>query len=64
LEGILKMIQFQPPCHGLVAPHHLRLLEVQPSLALGTSRDGAPIAYLDRNARISPPSEKEFHPNL
>ena len=41
LEGTLKHIQFQLPCHGLVATHQISLPRVPSSLSLGTSRDGA-----------------------
>ncbi len=39
----LKVIQFQPSCLGLAAPHQLRLPRV-PSMALDTTRDRAPTA--------------------
>jgi len=42
LEGTLKPTQFQLPAVGSVAPHQLRLLRAPSSLALNTSRDGAP----------------------
>ena len=52
------------PCRGLVAPHQLRLPKIPSSLALGTSRDGAPTAQ-GSSARATFVA-KNFHlaPNL
>lgn len=43
LEGTLMIVELQPhSCHGLAAPHLLRLPRT-PSIALGTTRDAASI---------------------
>jgi len=55
LEGI---IQFQLPAVGWVAPHQLRLPRA-PSMALGTSRDGAPTG-LGSSARASQSPHLKF----
>ena len=46
-----------PPCHGLVAPHQIRLPRAPSHLNLNISRDGASTTSLSNSARASPPSE-------
>jgi len=43
-EGTLKIAHFQPLCHGLAAPHQLRLPRAPSNLALSISKDEAPTA--------------------
>ena len=46
LEGILKMIQFQTYCRGLISTHQLRLPRTSSNLTFNNSRDGASTASL------------------
>lgn len=41
LEGTLKIILLQPPCHGQGLLHYPRLLQALSKLSLDISRDGA-----------------------
>jgi len=60
--GDLKDHGAPAPCHGLTAPHQLRLLRA-PSMALCTCRDGDPQLW----AAVSLPQHPlstEFLPNI
>jgi len=48
MEGILKIIWFQPPAIGRVANHQIRRPKIPFNLPLNASRDGAPTAPLGR----------------
>ena len=47
LEGTLEIIQLQPPCCGLAAPHQVRLPKAPSNLALNASKDATPTPSLD-----------------
>jgi len=56
LEGTLKIIELQAPCHRLLGTHQISLLRAPSNLALNISRDGAFTISLGSSARASLPS--------
>ena len=64
LEGTLKTIQFQPPAMGRIATHQIRLPRAPSSLALSTSKDGAPTALWAAVPGPHHPLSEELLPNI
>jgi len=64
LEGTLKIIKLQSPFPWAgLPPHQIRLPRAPSSLALNSSRDGAPTALWAASASASPLSELKTFPN-
>jgi len=60
----LKAHPVPTPCHGLAAPHQLRLPRAPSNLALSTSRDGHSQLLWAAVPVPHHPLSKELHPNI